>query len=472
MSFTSARSCWPDVYLSAGVRGVSIGGDMLAATALALALQSAGAGGPAVSALLVAAVLPLVVLAPLTGRLVDRVDSRVLLVAVGSAQAAVCAALAYAERPAVVVALVALLSCGLAVTQPALAALLPAMVHRDDLPRAAAITQTATSVGALAAPALAGFLVDQFGVRVPVLVDAASYLAVVAAGMLLRTRRNSVPSAASSRRERGQGLTADPLLRAMTFAMAGMLAGVGAINVIAIFFIRDTLGASATAYGLVEAAWTTGMLAGTWLLGRAVRRLRDDGAAVQALLAMLAGTSVIILAGAAVPGVLWLLPLWLAGGALNGGENVISNVVIGRRVAPEARGRAFATFVATVLGASMIGYFAGGLLLAWAGPRPLVALAGLAGVLMVALFVAPVRRAARAGEREGWDTAGEGSRAGPDHGGYGANHGRVDGPPQGRAHPVPQLPADLLGPDALRRSDRRRPAQGHARPAQRGVGRR
>jgi MFS family permease len=399
MSFTSPRSCWPDVYLSAGVRGAAVAGDLLAATALALALQSAGSGGLAVSALLVAAVLPQVVLVPVTGRMADRVDSRALLVTVGSAQAGICAALAYAERPAVIVALVGLLSCGLAITQPTLAALLPAMVHRDDLPRAAAITQTATSVGALAAPALAGFLVGHFGVRVPVLVDAASYLAIVAAGLLIKTRRGGAAApagAATSHPGPRRGLNGDPLLRAMTLAMAGTLAGVGAINVIAIFFIRETLGASTTAYGLVEAAWMTGMLAGTWLVSRAVQRARDDGAAVLGLLAMLAGTSALILAGAAVPGVAWLLPLWLVGGALNGGENVVSNVVIGRRVAPEVRGRAFAAFVGVVQGACMIGYFAGGLLLEWVGPRPLVALAGLAGVVIVAGFVVPARRAALA----------------------------------------------------------------------------
>jgi MFS family permease len=417
MSFTSDRSCWPDVYLSAGVRGVSLAGDLLAATALALAMQSAGAGGLAVSALLIAAVLPLVVLAPLAGRLVDRVDSRTLLVAVGSAQAVICAALAYVERPAVMVALVALLSCGLAVTQPTLAALMPAMVHRDDLPRAAAITQTATSAGVLAAPALAGFLVGQFGVRVPVLLDAVSYLAVVAAGLLLRTRRGGAPvptDTIATTPEPRRGLN-DPLLRAMTFAFAGVIAGVGAINVIAVFFIRETLGASTTAFGLVEAAWAAGMLAGTWLFSRAVAKVRDDGAAVRGLLAMLGLTSAVILAAAAVPGVLWLLPLWLAGGALNGGENVFTNVVIGRRVAPEVRGRAFAAFVGTVQGASMLGYFAGGLLLEWAGPRVLVALAGLAGVLMVALFVIPVRRAVRRETADRgsdmWDTVGVGSPA-------------------------------------------------------------
>lgn len=138
MSFTSAevaRSRWGDVYLAAGARGVSTCGDFLAATALALALQTAGAGGLAVSGLMLAAVLPLVVLAPITGRLADRVDSRTLLVCAGLGQAAVCTALAYAQGTGLVIALVALLACGLAVTQPTLSALLPEMVRRDDLPR-------------------------------------------------------------------------------------------------------------------------------------------------------------------------------------------------------------------------------------------------------------------------------------------------------------------------------------------------
>ena len=90
--------------------------------------------------------------------------------------------------------LVALLACGLAVTQPTLAALLPAMVRPADLPRASAISQTAGSLGALAGPALAGLLVGQFGTRVPLLLDAVSYLALVAAGLLLRTRRGGRPA--------------------------------------------------------------------------------------------------------------------------------------------------------------------------------------------------------------------------------------------------------------------------------------
>src|SRR3954469_13458730 len=120
MSFTPDGSRWSDVYLAAAARGVSACGDFLAATALALALQQVGAGGMAVSGLLLAAALPLAVLAPVTGRIADRVDSRKLLIGVGAGQAAVCTALAFTGNRVLVIALVAVLASGLAVTQPTL----------------------------------------------------------------------------------------------------------------------------------------------------------------------------------------------------------------------------------------------------------------------------------------------------------------------------------------------------------------
>ena len=92
MSFTSD---WRDVHTAAACRGLSIAGDALAATTLVLALQESGAGGLAVSGIWLAASLPLFLFAPLAGRLVDRFDSRAILVVVGLFQAAVCAALAF-----------------------------------------------------------------------------------------------------------------------------------------------------------------------------------------------------------------------------------------------------------------------------------------------------------------------------------------------------------------------------------------
>src|SRR5690606_1453628 len=121
MSFTSSGAHWRDVYLAAGARGFAACGDFLAATALALALQSAGAGGMAVSGLLLGGTLPLVLLAPLAGRVADRLDSRLLLESTGLGQAAVCVVLAHTGHPVAIIALVALLATGLAVTSPTLA---------------------------------------------------------------------------------------------------------------------------------------------------------------------------------------------------------------------------------------------------------------------------------------------------------------------------------------------------------------
>ncbi|MFG3553750.1 MFS transporter [Micromonospora sp. NPDC047557] len=438
MSFTTEPSRWSDVWLASAARGTTIGGDFLAATALALALQGAGAGGLAVSGLLLAATLPLVVLAPLAGRLADRVDSRTLLVTIGSAQAAICVLLAVADDPIVVVVLVALLACGLAVTQPCLAALLPAMVRPADLPRASAISQTAVSLGALGGPVLAGLLVGQFGTRVPLLVDAATYLALVVAGLLLRTRRGGRRPAADQAgradqagpgdqvRAGGQGsrgnsggtgqgwrLRRDPLMLVMVVSTAVVIAAIGGINVIEVFFIRETLNGSATTYGLVGAAWMAGMLPGGWLAARLARRLDDDGALVRGVLITLAGCSSMVLLAATVPAAVLLVPLWLVAGAANGAENVFANLLTARRVPPGMRARAYASYGAAVQGGSMGGYLIGGALLTGVAPRPLIAGAGAAGLLVVLVFVPVVARAVRRPVREQSAGPGRDTTAGP-----------------------------------------------------------
>ena len=436
MSFTTR---WRDVYLAAGARAVSTCGDFLAATALTLALQQAGAGGTTISAVMLAATVPLVVLAPLTGRIADRVDSRIILVATGSVQAVICAALAFAGSPALIIALVAALACGLAVTQPTLAALLSAMVRREDLSKAGGINQTAGTLGMLLAPALAGVLVGQFGTRLPLLLDAVTYLALVIAGLLLRTRRGpaadtngpvaadaSGPVAADAsgpvadisgpvadtngvaadRRGPSGGrpgpvawrMRGDRLLTVMVAAVAAVVGGVGAINVVEVFFVRETLGASATMYGLVTGAWTAGCLVGSVLFGRLGRGLTDPARLVRGLLVQLAACCAAVLVAASVRSAAPLIALWLVGGAFNGALNVSTTVVIALRVPERARGRAFAVFGSAVQGAGMGGLLLGGVLLGRFDPRVLIAGAGAAGLVAVAVCVPSVIAAVR---REG-----------------------------------------------------------------------
>ncbi len=76
MSFTSARR---DVHLVAAAKSVSWLGDEVALVALLLHAQGAGRGAGTVAGLLIANTLPLVLLSGVVGRLVDRVDNRLLL---------------------------------------------------------------------------------------------------------------------------------------------------------------------------------------------------------------------------------------------------------------------------------------------------------------------------------------------------------------------------------------------------------
>ncbi|GIF74252.1 MFS transporter [Asanoa siamensis] len=399
MSFTSAgtRSRWSDVYLTAGSRALSMAGDALAATTLALALQDQGAGGLAVSGLWLAATLPIVALAPLTGRLADRFDSRTLLVCTGLAQAVVCTALAFVSAPLAMIGLIALLAAGLAITNPTFAALVPSMVTRDDLPRASAIGQTASMIGTLLGPAAAGFLVGAFGTRPPLLIDAFTYLAVAGAGLLLRTRRGGATATvdAAAEAETPWRLRADGLLLATFIAFGVVVAGVGAVNVIEVFFVRDTLGASASAFGLVTASWTAGMAVGAWVFARIIRRYEDDNALARGVLLLLGATCVPVVISAAAPGVWLVVLLWLAGGLLNGGLGVFSNILVARRVPERARGRAFAGLNAAANGGAMFGYVLAGALLGPFSPRALVFAFGLAGVLAVLAAAVPVTRAIR-----------------------------------------------------------------------------
>jgi MFS family permease len=393
MSFTSN---WADVSLVAGAKAVSAAGDLLAAIALVLELQQRGMGGFAVAAILIAAAVPPVLLVRWAGRLADRADSRRLLVLTGLAQAGACVALAFAGGVAEIIALVAVLAAGLALTQPCLSALLPDMVTPGELPRAMALSQTATATATMLAPAVAGLLMGHFGVRVPLLADAASYLAIAVAGWLIRTRRGGQARASSASPDQhpsaGWRLRQDALVWSAVVLIGAVIGAVSLVNVAEVFFIRGTLHATATVYGLLDSAWVAATMAGAWLLAR---RRPADWTLGLALLGALTLTCASVAGFAAVPAVGWLVPLSLLGGLGNGGVNNAASVLIGRRAPAAQRGQAFAVLSAVANGATVAGYLLGGLLLALISSRATIAAAGLAGLAVTAAFALPVLRTAR-----------------------------------------------------------------------------
>jgi MFS family permease len=401
MSFTSGSSSPAhgrrDVGIMAVTTGISYCGDFLAATALTLTLQAHGAGGFAIAALLLATTVPPILMAPLAGRLVDRYSSRILLLVVGPLQVAVCAGLAFATRPALVIALMAVLAAGLAVTGPTLQALLPDLVDADDLPTATATVQTVRGVGMLLGPVLGGLLVGAFGPRLPLLLDAASYLAIVAAALLVRTVRRAAvrhtPAEVGTGPRGGFAVVrGDRLLLGYLVMLTVGVAALTADNVSAVFLIRGELHGTTTMYGAAEAVWTVAMLAGGWALGR---RMPGDRRLVRMAVVQIGVVALVEAGLAAVPGVAWLVPLYLVGGVANGFLNLSTGVLLGRRVPAAFRGRVGALFGAVVNSGVVAGYLLGGALLAVLPVRQVYLVAGGLALLAVAVLGVPVVRAAR-----------------------------------------------------------------------------
>jgi nitrate/nitrite transporter NarK len=104
-----------DLRLLAFAVGVSAAGDFIALITLSLKVHDLTGSAFAVSALFAATMLPIVALAPLGGRLADRVESTRVLLAASVAQALVAAALAFVDPLAGILALTALLTAGAAI---------------------------------------------------------------------------------------------------------------------------------------------------------------------------------------------------------------------------------------------------------------------------------------------------------------------------------------------------------------------
>jgi MFS family permease len=392
---TATTSNWSDVWIIGISQIVSGSGAYLALTTLILALQDSGATGLAVAGVTVAASLPVVALAPITGRLADRFDSRLLMVVAGVIQIAGCLLLAAAQGTPARIASVALIYCGTALGMPVRAALLPAMVAGDDLPRAGAINQSAGVIGTMLGPPIAGFAYSAAG-SVPSTLRWASlgFLATVVAGLAVRTRRGHESS-------RGPALTRaerppmDRLLRVTFVGIAAMIAAISAIDVVAVFFMRGDLHASAKTYGLVMAFWPIGMVIGAWVQAKLAGKAGDATLTVWlfATMAMTAG-GVILLAG--VPSALWFIPIWLVGGALNGADNVLVTTLVARRSPVVVRGHVAAVMQAAIQGALLAGYIGAGLALNYhANTRMIILACGILAVAALAIILPWVRAAVR-----------------------------------------------------------------------------
>jgi MFS family permease len=390
-----------DLRLLAGAAGLSALGDFIAIFPLILHVQQRTGSAFAVSALIFALWGPVVLAAGLAGAIVDRFENRRILIAVSLAQAVVVAAmLLCVESLWALLPLMMLLGFGVALSQPAEFALVPAAAGPNvDAAVANGLMETARSVGFTAGPLVGGALGAAGFLRLALALNALSFLVVAAVAVLLRARRRPERADGSGGAVRARdGFAFLVRERDVAVTLGGAVAALALFSMSATaepFFVTDVLGAGSLAYGVLLTSWTLGMAAGSAGLAHRVGRARLAAGALAALLVQGLG-----IAGGALSSVLWIALIGFSvGGVAHGVKNVLLRTLIHERVPEALRGRAFAAYNGARNGAELGALVLGGIVVGALGARAALLVAGLGPALIGAaclLLLVTRRRAAAA----------------------------------------------------------------------------
>jgi MFS family permease len=369
---------------------VSVTGDAAALIALTLRLHADGRSGWSIAALMLAGSAPMIVLSPLAGRLVDRMDSRTAIAGSALAQSGCALALAVVRGTTATLVLVALLAAASTVMGPAVGALLPRAVTEDRIVEASAHQQTAFVVGNLAGPMVGGLLTGVFGSGAPLVIDAISFLVVAGSVFAVRTRRH-LARESTSPSESVSGvrvLWRDSVVRAVVITMTALVLAAGAVNVAEVFLIKDALHGSDVIYGVVSAMWMAGMVVGSSLTPRL-------GGSIPRLVRLMAAAEIVLAVGLVGAGAspIWQLAAvaFVVGGVGNGALSVACRTIVTLRVPDEFRGRAFGVMTGSINAGSVVAFVAGGALVATFGPRPSIVGCGVAALAVGVVFTAYTR---------------------------------------------------------------------------------
>jgi MFS family permease len=327
--------------------------------------------------------IPVLVLSPWAGAVADRLNRKTVVLAAQLAAAAlsvVLAALAWAGAADEWVVIAFTLGAGVtsAFSAPAQLALITSLVVEDDVPQAVALNSMTFNLARAIGPAIAAAVIATLGIAPAFLLNAASYLLLVTALLIVRPRAQKRAEHARVR-ESFAIVRADPKLAAYLLIVMAVGFASDPVNTESPAFAQE-FGYPATWAGALIGAFGAGAVAAAFLVAGRVAGSRTRMAGTLALM----GCAMIVYC--LTPWlVLAFVPLFLAGfGYLASNTAATTRLQLG--VAETQRGRIMALWSIAFLGLRPFASLVDGAVAAVAGVRVagiVLALPALAGALVI-----------------------------------------------------------------------------------------
>jgi MFS family permease len=251
---------------------ISRWGDTLSTVALVVLVFRLTGSGLGVSGAVIAEILPVLLLAPIAGAVVDRLPRVRVMVAADLGRAALAAVLPLAAHHLVAVCAIAFgLSAG-GVFNSAAASVLPAIVGEQELLAANSGLWSAAVVSQIALAPADGALVAAVGVAPAFWLNAASF-AISAATLAGLHPGSAQPLAAAGSwarriRDGARILATDRLLRLLAAVQALAALSAGATSALLVILAERHLGSGPGGFGLLLGAIGAGAAIGPLLLAR------------------------------------------------------------------------------------------------------------------------------------------------------------------------------------------------------------
>ena len=235
----------------------------------------------------VARLIPIVIFSLIGGALADTLNRRRLLFVTQSvmmASAFVLAWLTFSGRITLwqIYLLTAIQAFAVTFDAPARQSLVPNLVPAHDLPSAFSMNSIGYQAGAIVGPALSGLVIAYWGQGYTYLINALTYLSVIAALLLMGAVAQQVDPTKPVRvslpaiREGIEFILASPIILS-TMLLDFFATFFSSANTLMPIFARDVLNVGAVEYGWLSAAQSIGAVTAALVLSQ-VDELRQQGA--------------------------------------------------------------------------------------------------------------------------------------------------------------------------------------------------